>query len=184
MTQAMRTLVKACVIGKKPTQAVFTRKVRGGDAEVAVSDFRRAWEKAVVAAGLGKLVCPKCSAEVRSGKCEKCKTEVLRKDCVFKGLLFHDLRRTAARNLRNRNVAQEVIMQIGGWKTAEVFRRYSIVDQSDIANAMQRLEAGRAPAPAPVEKRGASEARKLYSGRDKLSPEKTAAEQPEAVLPN
>jgi integrase len=55
-------------------------------------------------------------------------------------LLFHDLRRTAARNLRRAGVAETVIMKIGGWRTRSVFERYAIVAQSDIADAMQKLE--------------------------------------------
>jgi integrase len=55
-------------------------------------------------------------------------------------LLFHDLRRTAARNLRAAGVPEEVIMRIGGWKTASVFKRYAIVDQRDIRAALQQLE--------------------------------------------
>jgi integrase len=58
------------------------------------------------------------------------------------GLLFHDLRRSAARNLRNSGVAEGVIMEIGGWKTRSVFERYAIVSQSDIRRAMTQLEAG------------------------------------------
>jgi integrase len=58
------------------------------------------------------------------------------------GLLFHDLRRTAARNLRRAGVAEGVIMKIGGWKTRSVFERYAIVSQSDIRDAMAELEAG------------------------------------------
>ncbi|HEY6271273.1 MAG TPA: tyrosine-type recombinase/integrase [Terriglobales bacterium] len=56
------------------------------------------------------------------------------------GLLFHDLRRSAARNLRQAGNGETVIMKIGGWKTESVFRRYAIVSQSDISNAMVRLQ--------------------------------------------
>ena len=57
------------------------------------------------------------------------------------GLLFHDLRRTAARNLRRAGIAEGVIMKIGGWRTRSVFERYAIVSQTDIADALKKLEA-------------------------------------------
>jgi integrase len=55
-------------------------------------------------------------------------------------LKVHDLRRTGARNLRRAGVDRDVIMRIGGWKTDSVFRRYNIVDDHDIADAMAKLE--------------------------------------------
>lgn len=74
-----------------------------------------------------------------------------RNACVAAGvpnLLFHDLRRTAARNLRRAGVAEGVIMRIGGWRTRSVFERYAIVAQSDIKDAMLKLEAQATATPA------------------------------------
>jgi integrase len=59
------------------------------------------------------------------------------------GLLFHDLRRTAARNLRAAGVPEEIIMRIAGWKTSSIFKRYAIVDKADVRAALQRLERAR-----------------------------------------
>jgi integrase len=59
-------------------------------------------------------------------------------------LLFHDLRRTGARNLRRLGVGESVIMRIGGWRTRSVFERYNIVDESDLADAARRLDDKRA----------------------------------------
>jgi hypothetical protein len=57
--------------------------------------------------------------------------------------LYHDLRRSMARNARNEGAAQEVIMEIVGWKTAKVFRRYSIVNPADTAAAISKVDARR-----------------------------------------
>ena len=78
------------------------------------------------------------------GKRVKDFREQWRNACVAAGvpnLLFHDLRRTAARNLRRAGVAETIIMKIGGWRTRSVFERYAIVAQSDIRDAMLKLEA-------------------------------------------
>jgi integrase len=62
------------------------------------------------------------------------------KEAGVEGLLFHDLRRTAARNLRNSGVAEGVIVKIGGRRTRSVFDRYSIVSAGDCTDALSKLE--------------------------------------------
>ena len=64
------------------------------------------------------------------------------KESGNEGLLVHDLRRSAARNLRRAGVAESVAMKITGHKTASVFKRYDISDEKDVREAMERLQHG------------------------------------------
>jgi integrase len=89
------------------------------------TNLRKDWQKACVAAGLGSL------------------TEVEGKpDPRYTGLIIHDLRRSAIKNLMNVGVNEKVAMKISGHKTRAVFDRYHIVDTEDVVDAMRRLQNG------------------------------------------
>lgn len=40
-------------------------------------------------------------------------------------------------------MAENIIMEIGGWRTRSVFDRYAIITENDIADAVRRLDADR-----------------------------------------
>lgn len=75
------------------------------------------------------------------------------------GYTPHDLRRCAARNLSRAGVAEQIAMKITGHKTASMYRRYRIVDEKDLVEATETLDAylntqSRSAAVVPLKERG------------------------------
>ena len=81
----------------------------GRRAGARIRDFRKAWTTALEKAGLSP------------------------------GMLRHDFRRSAVRNLVNAGVAERVAMKCTGHRTRSVFDRYHIVSPADLQDATRKL---------------------------------------------
>lgn len=90
-----------------------------------VGDFRKVWAAACVAAGVGRFV------ELSKGKRR------------YEGRIFHDLRRTAVRDMVRAGTSQSVAMSISGHRTISVFLRYDIASTEDQREALRRTQARR-----------------------------------------
>jgi len=95
-----------------------------------VVDFRKAWAKAVIAAGLYRVVTEP------DGTARKVPV-----------LLVHDLRRSAIRNLVRAGVRETVAMSLSGHLTRSTFDRYNITSEQDQREALERVAQAMSTAP-------------------------------------
>jgi integrase len=101
--------------GLEPIAAMLKKKFRQDDSPVFETvNFRDAWQKAAVKVGIGKL----------DDKGH------------YTGARIHDLRCSAAINLVDAGVAEDVVMKIGGWKTKAMFSRYNVMNLDRLKAAM------------------------------------------------
>ncbi len=116
-----------------PLPSVLVNMLRGVEPKVGRvfdgTNLRKEWVTACAACGLGR----------------KIEVEGKKYDPRYEGLIVHDLRRSAVRNLVNAGVPETVAMKISGHKTRSVFDRYAIASEADLTMAMRRVEAGRLP---------------------------------------
>ncbi len=136
LTAEAYELVKACTAGKRADDHVFMREDGS-----PVRDFSKAWASLCVCVGLGRFVCRQCGTLARP--CSECSKAKRSTSYRYEGLIFHDLRRSAVRNLERAGVPRSVAMGLTGHKTESVYRRYAIVSEADLAEAVQRLERNR-----------------------------------------
>jgi integrase len=66
------------------------------------------------------------------------------------GLILHDLRRSAVRNLERAGISRSVAMKLTGHKTESIYRRYAIVADGDLIEAGAKLSATIFPRSVPA----------------------------------
>jgi len=120
----------------KEVQGIFTQRrlscsyVFQHDGQ-PIRKFEKAWKAACINAGFCEVLKDENGNVVRTKKGKPMKAPTK---------LFHDTRRTAARNMVRSGIPERVAMTITGHKTRSVFDRYNIVSDQDLREAAQKQQ--------------------------------------------
>lgn len=137
---AMLDGLKKAALKSNPLLAGPVFRLRGKP----IGSFRKQWASACHKAGLPCTVHLKKDAagKVVIGTQRGAKGKPLI-DKIDAHRTIHDLRRSFAREMDRQGVRQGAIMKLGGWKTDSVFKRYNIVSDSDLRDAIDKIDHAR-----------------------------------------
>lgn len=108
-------------------RGVVVRHVFHRDDGRRVKYWRRPWLQALVKSGLAVRQAHEDGTPNPRGK-------------IIPGVIPHDFRRTAIRNLARSGVSEAIAMRLCGHETRSVFDRYNVVTGDDLREAVARLD--------------------------------------------
>lgn len=138
MNDTVYALIKELAANKHAEDHVFSRP----DGK-RVKDFRGAWQNMCIRAHVlgpdgkpSRFECSKCNAPMQVGRsiCRACGGRRR-----YIGLIVHDMRRSAARNLLHAGVPETDVINTLGHKTRSMVTRYAIFDPNASRRAMEKL---------------------------------------------